>query len=248
MNKRQQILINRLKNTGHFSVVEQAKELRVTEMTIRRDLKLLEEQGIATRVHGGAIPRSPVPHGINMMAKKPRNNQIAIAKQALSLLESGSTVLLNIGTTVLQVAREIAAVKIPLTVITNSIPVAITLFQSECQVLMTGGTLRRQSIDLVGPITEQNLNEYHVDTLITGCDGADSKTGFFTNDVNLTPMEKKSVQIAEKVIIVTESSKFINRSFAKFASIDEVSVVVTDKNLPESDIQNLNKVGVEVFL
>ena len=247
MNNRQQILIDRLNNTGHLSVVNQSKELGVTEMTIRRDLQLLEKDGIATRVHGGAVPRSPVPHGVDIMSQKPRKNQVAIAKKAVKLLNPGSTVLFNVGTTVLQVAREIATLKIPLTVITNSLPVAVALYKSECQVILPGGTLRRQGLDLIGPITEKNLDEYHVDTLISGCDGADSKVGFFTNDVNLTPIEKKSVQIAEKTVIVTESAKFLSRSFAQFATIDDISAVVTDKELPESDIQNLRKAGIELY-
>ncbi len=178
MNSRQQILVDRLNNTGHLSVVEQAKELAVTEMTIRRDLQLFEKDGIATRVHGGAVPRSPIPHGIDIMAKKPREPQIAIAKQAVKLLKPGSTVLFNVGTTVLQVAREIATLKIPLTVITNSLPVAIALYKSECQVILPGGTLRRQGLDLIGPLTLKNIDEYHVDVLITGCDGALPDEGF----------------------------------------------------------------------
>jgi DeoR family transcriptional regulator, aga operon transcriptional repressor len=248
MNNRQQTLIDRLNNTGHLSVVEQANELGVTEMTIRRDLQLFEKGGIATRVHGGAVPRSPIPHGIDIMAQKPRESQVAIAKQAVKLLKPGSTVLFNVGTTVLQVAREIATVKIPLTVITNSIPVAVALYKSECQVILPGGTLRRQGLDLTGPITEKNLDEYHVDVLISGCDGADSKVGFFTNDINLTPIEKKSVKIADRAVIVTESSKFLGRSFEQFATMDDISVLVTDKGLPASDITNIENRGPELFL
>jgi DeoR/GlpR family transcriptional regulator of sugar metabolism len=248
MNQRQQILLDRLKNTGHISVLNQAKELSVTEMTIRRDLSFFEKQGIATRIHGGAIPSVPLPQGIDIMAGKPREAQTAIAKQTLKLLTPGSTVLFNIGTTVLQVAREIATAKIHLTVITTSIPVAVALYQSECQVILPGGTLRRQGLDLTGPITEKNLNEYHVDALISGCDGAVADDGFFTSDINLAEIEKKSVEIAKQVIMVTESNKFGQKSFAKFANISDIAYLVTDKNLSARNQTALSAAGVKIFL
>ena len=248
MNKRQQILLDRLKNTGHISVLDQAKELSVTEMTIRRDLSFFEKKGIATRIHGGAIPNDPLPLGIDIMANKPREAQTSIAKQTVKLLKPGSTVLFNVGTTVLQVAREIAVTKIPLTVITNSIPVAVALYQSECQVILPGGTLRRQGLDLTGPITEKNLNEYHVDALISGCDGAMADEGFFTSDINLAEIEKKSVEIAKQVIIVTESNKFGQKSFAKFANTSDIAYLVTDKKLSKQNQSILSKAGVEIVL
>jgi DeoR family transcriptional regulator of aga operon len=235
MNHRQQTLIDELNTNGHVSVVDLAAKLKVTEMTIRRDLQQLESQQLLTRVHGGALPCSKLPLGADILTSPANDKQIAIAKLTVDTLPNDATVMLNVGTTVLQIAREIARRQLALTVVTNSLPVAVTLYQSECHVLLTGGSLRRQSLDLVGPVTEQNIDEYHVDILIAGCDGAMAGEGFFTNDVNLAAMEQKAVRIASEVIIVTESHKFHKRSLAKFADISEVSTIITDSQLSSAD-------------
>ncbi|MCK5845175.1 MAG: DeoR/GlpR transcriptional regulator, partial [Victivallales bacterium] len=231
MSDRRRTLLDRLKSEGHVSVVEQAEKLGVTEMTIRRDLRTLEAMGVATRVHGGAIPATPLPRGLDVISKIPRSEQIAIARKTLSILSPGSTVMMNVGTTVFQVAREIAAAGIPLTVITNSIPVAVALHRSECQVVITGGLLRREALDLAGPLTEKNLDEHQVDILIAGCDGMNPEKGFYTGDANLAAIERHSAKIARKVAIVAESAKFAERAFAKFADVEDVSILITDDGM-----------------
>jgi DeoR family transcriptional regulator of aga operon len=228
--------------------VEQAEKLGVTEMTIRRDLRFLEDMGVATRVHGGAIPATPLPRGLDVISRIPRPEQIRIAKKTVSILAPGSTVMMNVGSTVFQVAREIAVSNLPLTVITNSLPVAVALHQSECQVILTGGLLRREALDLAGPLTEKNLDEYQVDILIAGCDGMDPEKGFHTSDANLAAIERHSAKIAEKVVIVAESAKFAARAFAKFADLDEVSTLITDDGVPPATAEALSKRGVEVLV
>jgi DeoR family transcriptional regulator of aga operon len=247
MNRRQQSIVNELNKTGHVSVITLAKKLNVTEMTIRRDLKLLEEDQLLTRIHGGAVPCSKLPIGADILSEQPNAEVMAIAQETVKHLKPNTTVMLNVGRTVLQVAREISIQGLPLTVITNSLPVAITLYQSECNVFLTGGALRRQSLDLTGPLTEKNIEEYHVDILITGCDGAVAGESFFTNDINLAALEQKSVSIASEVFIVTESHKFKKRSLAKFADFSDVSTVITDSGLSQSDTDAMLKTNIKLI-
>jgi len=247
MNTRQKKILQKLKRNGHVSIAKEAHAFAVNEMTIRRDLNILESIGEATRIHGGAIPQVSIPGGMDFLATSPRDAQIRIAQETIKHLEPNSTVMLNTGTTVLQVAREIATSEIPLTVITNSLPVAIVLYRSQCQVILTGGTLREKWVDLTGPLTQKNLDAYYVDILIAGCDGALPQEGFFTSDINLAEIEKKSVQISNKVIIVTESSKFGKKSFAKFATIDKVDIIISDKKLPKSTVDELSKQNIQVI-
>jgi len=248
MNNRQNILIEELNTNGYISVVEASEKLNVTEMTIRRDFNFLEEQGLIIRVHGGAAPRSPVPNGIDVMMQKPRPAQRAIAKETVKTLSAGQTVMLNVGTTVLQIAKEIASSRIPLTVVTNSMLCAIALYKSQSQVLLLGGSIRKESLDLLGPITENNLDAYHVDVLISGCDGANSTDGFFSSDINLSALEQKAVKIADKVIIVTESHKFSKKSFSKFATIQDVSLLISDEKLSNIDKTNLQNNNTEILI
>jgi len=242
------MLLDRLKSEGHVSVGEQAAKLRVTEMTIRRDLRAFEELGVATRVHGGAIPATPLPCGLSVISRIPRPEQIRIAQKTVETLAPNSTIMMNVGTTVFQVAREIAAANIPLTVITNSLPVAVALHQSACQVVLTGGLLRREALDLSGPLTEKNLDEYQVDVLIAGCDGMDPERGFHTSDANLAAIERHSAKIAEKVVIVAESAKFAARAFARFADMEDVSTLVTDAGISPPTAAELSRLGLEVLI
>jgi len=247
MNDRQKKILQKLKKSGHVSVASEALVLGVNEMTLRRDLIFLEKAGVVTRVHGGAVPCSPT-SGLDFLTIPPRKEQIAIAKETVKHIEPNSTIMLNTGTTVMQVAKEIADNEIPLTVITNSLAVAIVLYRSKCQVILTGGTLREQWVDLTGPITLKNLNEYYVDLLISGCDGALVSDGFFTSDINLAEIEKKSVEISKRVIIVAESYKFENKSFASFATIDQVDMVISDNGMIESDIAELKQNSTDLVI
>jgi DeoR/GlpR family transcriptional regulator of sugar metabolism len=247
MNARQKKLLEKLRKGMELSIIEEALNFGTSEMTIRRDFQFLQNEGLAQRTHGGAVIRDVAD---NELVNTPNasNAQKRIAKETIKLIEPNATIMLSAGTTTLQVAREIAKSEMRLSVVTNSLPIAAVLFNTDIKVLLTGGELRKSSMDLVGPVTEKNLEEFYIDMLISGCDGADSTEGFFTSDMNLAEMEKKSVQISGKVIIVTESHKFLKRSFVKFALPEEVSTIVTDINLPEKDLAIQKKSNIETIL
>ena len=240
MNIRQKTLLDKLRKTGKLVISEEAKAFDVTEMTIRRDLLLFEDSGLLIRTFGGAVIRDGQENALFPMGSG-NENKIKIAKAALAFVKSGMTIMIGPGTTTLQFARQLALSGISLSVVTNSLPIAAVLFKTNIQVMLLGGTLRSTSIDLVGPVTEKNLDEFYIDVLFNGCDGASSEEGFFTTDMNLASMERKSVQKSGQIIILTESHKFKKRSFVKFASLKEVSAVITDKNLPPEDKLNLEK-------
>ncbi len=246
MNIRQKTLLEKLKKLGTLSIEEEADHFSVSTMTIRRDIQLFEEHGLAIRTHGGAVPRVNDPSQLFIQAKS-TEAQKHIAAKTIELISPGSTIMLSTGTTTLEVARQLATSSLQLSVVTNSLPIAATLYQTQIQVILTGGTLRSNSLDLTGPVTEKNIDEYYIDTLITGCDGAIAQEGFFTKDMNLAEMEKKSVKKSRKVIVTTESHKFNNPSFVKFASTKEVSVLVTDKKISDNDKHILASAGMKVF-
>lgn len=247
MNERQRKLLEKLRLAGAVTIEAEAAFFGTSAMTIRRDLQALEDAGLALRTHGGAALRGDM-HGELVKLEGGTEAQKRIAAAAVGLLPAGATVMLSAGTTTLELARRIALANLRLMVVTNSLPHAAALFRSDNQVLLTGGTLRGKSMDLVGPLAEKNLGEYYIDVLVAGCDGADSTEGFFTSDMNLAAMERKSVEVSGKVLVVTESHKFRKRSFVKYAELDKVAAVVTDKLLPDADRLNLERAGVEVIL
>ena len=139
--------------------------------------------------------------------------------------------MLSTGGTTLAFAKALAQRNLSITVLTNSIPIASALFQTQIKVILTGGELRTTSMDLVGPAAEKYLSDYHIDLLLTGCDGADAQQGFYTSDLNLASYEKLSVKISDKIFILTESTKFGRKALAKFAELNDIDGLVTDNGL-----------------
>ena len=233
---------------GKLVIRTAAIELGVTEMTLRRDLKSLEERKLILLVKGGAIlhparyePESPA-------ASECMDIKFAIAEALFHRIMPANSIFINAGTTSLAFAKVIARRNtMPITVITNSLPVASTLFRSCCKVILLGGELRTNSLDLVGPIAEKNLAEYHVDWLVSGCDAALADYGFYTSDISVSNLEKQTLHIASNTAIITDSSKFGRRALTRFATLDEIDLLVTDDGISPSDAQSLSASGVELI-
>jgi DeoR family transcriptional regulator of aga operon len=248
MNSRQQYLLEKLSKAERLETAEETVILKVSSMTLWRDFKMFEEQGLAVRTHGGVISAVNRQLGFPNISKS-SESQKKIAKTAVSMVHRNSTIMLSTGTTTLEVARQLVySGKTHVTIITNSLPIAAIFYQTDFNLILLGGSLRRNSMDLTGPLAEKNLDKLHVDMLFTGCDGAISGEGFFTSDLSLAELERKSVQRTKTVVIVTESVKFGRKSLAKFASAEDVQRVVTDRNLSDSDRITLEKNNIKVFL
>jgi DeoR family transcriptional regulator of aga operon len=246
MNARQQQLKNRIDTLGHIDINNEAKYFGVSEMTIRRDINFLEKNALAVQVKGGAIPKAKI---CESMVDSPEKS--TIAAKMLELLEQMPEVkilMLSTGGTTLAFAKLLAQKNLPLTVLTNSIPIASALFQTQTKVILTGGELRTTSMDLVGPAAEKYLSDYHVNLLLTGCDGADAEGGFYTSDLNLASYEKLSVEIADKIFILTESIKFERKSLARFAELKEIDALITDNNLKAIDREMLVRNNIKVII
>lgn len=248
MYQRQRKILDMLQR-GKVVIRDAAIELGVTEMTLRRDLKSLEERKLILLVKGGAIlhparyePESP--DSIDHMERK-----FAIANALYDEIFPAESIFISAGTTSLAFAKVIARRNtLPVTVITNSLPVASTLFRSCCKVILLGGELRTNYLDLVGSIAEKNLAEYHVDWLVSGCDAALSDYGFYTSDVSVSNLEKRSLEIASRAAVIADSSKFGRRALTRFATLDEIDLLVTDNELPEADVENLENSNLKLLM
>ena len=246
MHQRQEKILDMLQN-GKVEIRSAALELGVTEMTLRRDLKELEERKLVLRVKGGAIPH-PARYEPETAVTARLDRKFAIANALFLRILPADSIFLSTGSTTLAFAKVIARRNVlPMTVITKSLPVASTLFRSCCKVILLGGELRTNSLDLVGPIAERNLEEYHVNWLISGCDGAFSDYGFYTSDVSLSNLEKKSLRIAEHAVIIADSSKFGRRALTRFASLKDIDLLVTDDEFAPADEIKLAKAGIEII-
>ena len=247
MNQRHKKILDMLQH-GRIAIPETAEKLGVTQMTIRRDLRELEKRKLLIQVKNGAAPYPPG-YDSQRDENEITDEKLAIAEALYQKIFPVKTIFISTGSTALAFARVIARHNVlPMTVITNSLPVASSLFRSCCKVILLGGELRNNSLDLVGDISEKNISEYHVNWLISGCDGASADYGFYTSDKSLSNLEKKSINIAEHVAIITESAKFGKKALTRFAALQDIDLLVTDSALSDAEQEKLTASGMELLL
>jgi len=247
MDTRKSTIIEMLKGHEELSVKDLAERFVVSEMTIRRDFDELERQGYLVRTHGGAVPTGRLRFiQANMMAGGESTAKTSIGKAAAKLVQPGQTIMLDTGTTALEVARHLPQ-DAGITVATTSLCVAQELYDTGITILLLGGFLRKEFPSVYGPLTEKLLNDIQVDAVFMGCDGASSETGFYTNDLHISSLEQAMIRIAHRVIIITESVKLGQRAFSRFATIQQVHTIVTDSNLSSEDRANLEAQGISII-
>ncbi|MGH3412874.1 MAG: DeoR/GlpR family DNA-binding transcription regulator [Marmoricola sp.] len=231
--QRQQRILAELRRTGAVKVAELTELLGVSDMTIRRDLELLSTEGLAEKVHGGAVigGTATFEPGFEAKSQLAEPAKVAIATRAASLIRPGAAVALSAGTTTWSMTRLIAAMP-DLTVITNSPVVADAIARENHQlsVILTGG-VRTPSAALVGPVADRSIAGLHVDQLFLGVHGADRDAGFTTPNLAEAKTNQALIAAAREVIVVTDSSKWGVVGFAEIAPLSAADIVVTDSGL-----------------
>ena len=239
--------MNLLREQPRLQVRELATRFNVSEMTIRRDMIVLEQEGVLVRTYGGGAALSPslLPVGVSQQPVNPR--QAAIGRLAASLVSPGQTIMVDTGTTALEVARHLP-LDPSITVATTSLHIAQEMSATPLNVLLLGGFVHKEFHSLYGPLTEHMLHILHVDTLFIGCNGADSEDGFYAGDLLLFSQVQAMVRIADRIVVVSESDKFGRKAFVRYARLDEIHTLVTDNDLSQQDRQNLQERGVSVLI
>lgn len=247
MNPRHQKILDRLHAQGEVAVQELAEAFGVTPMTIRRDLDFLAEQNRLTRTHGGAMRSSSAVIEFAFLERSRERiaEKQAIARAAAALVEPGMTLVLDTGTTTLEVARAIAGVP-DLTVLTSSLAIASALYGREnLSLILLGGGVRRNSPDLSGPLTEDNLRRFRTHLAILGADALDCD-GLYTSDQAIAAVSRAMIASAEETVLVADSDKIARRAFVHFAEWPDITHLVTDGGVGEDERRWLAKSGVDV--
>ncbi len=229
-------IVSELERRESVRVSELVGLLGVSDMTIRRDLDLLQRAGQLHKVHGGATrkaDRSTDEPGFAAKSTREQVEKEAIGARAASLVEPGSAIAISAGTTTAALARHLGAVP-DLTVVTNSVWVADTLHgdaRSDTTVLLTGG-LRTPSDALVGPLTVSALRSIHADVAFVGVHGMDARTGFTTPNLMEWETNLALVACARRLVVVADSTKWGVVGLSSFAALVDADVLVTDSGLP----------------
>ncbi|HZR57899.1 MAG TPA: transcriptional repressor AgaR [Terriglobales bacterium] len=248
--ERRRAIIEIVNREGRVLVTELSREFRTSQVTIRKDLEVLHEQGHLHRSHGGALPaREGALEDPTLREKEQihRKEKLHIAAAAAQTVKEGQVVVLDSGTTTTAIARALRSFH-NLTIVTNAVNIAAELSGTTLDVILTGGTLRKNSFSLVGPIAEDTLRHLNADLLFLGVDGFDVHYGLSTPNLLESKVNRVMVEVAKRRVAVCDSSKFGRRSLSLIAPTSALHSVITDRGISKSDLSALNKSGIEVTL
>lgn len=234
-SQRRQAIVAELSRTGAVRVADLTTRFDVSDMTIRRDLEILQEQGRLRKVHGGAVATRSSAEEPGFEAKRTVATaaKLAIARRAVQLVESRTAVGISAGTTTWMFADELRSVRGPLSVVTNSTSVADVLADaSEKAVILTGG-LRTPSAALVGAIADRAVAALHVDLLFLGVHGMDLAAGLTTPNLAEAHTNAEFIAHAKRLVVLADSSKWGTVGLATIAPLAAVDILITDDGLPD---------------
>jgi len=250
IEERRQHIVSLIKTQGRALVEDLSRNFEISKITIRKDLDYLQSKGLILRTHGGALlPQTGALANPTIQEKQRlyHDEKVKIANAAAAMVSEGQCVILDSGTTTTEIARALQRFR-NLTVITNAVNIAAELTRTDFEIILTGGTLRKNSFSLVGPLAEDVLKEMHADILFLGVDGFDFKIGLTTPNVLEARVNRAMVKAAQKVVVVCDSSKFNRRSLSMIVSPAALHHVITDTNLSPENAKALHDAGIGLTL
>ncbi|HTG70364.1 MAG TPA: DeoR/GlpR family DNA-binding transcription regulator [Candidatus Udaeobacter sp.] len=248
--ERKQRILELLKVNQRVDVQGLNQILHVSESTIRRDLKELEESNLLKRTHGGAIPLHNVNYEPSFLEKEVSSGEQkkAIAKKAAALIREGEVILLDSGTTMVCLAKELRRFN-KLTVVTNAVPVAQELLAHDgIELILLGGTMRKDILSLVGPFAEQMLSMLHVDKAFIATNGIHPTEGLSTPNITEASIKRRMIDSSKKVILLADSSKISEIKHVKFAGLSDIDTFITDDGAQEDMLSEFASRGLELHI
>lgn len=249
--RRRETLADLLSRRQSVSTSELARRFDVSEMTIRRDLKVLEQQGLAVPCYGGAMPAQRITfefafderHRCRLTEKR------RIGQAAAERVQPGQTVFLDTGTTTLEVARALATRQVDCEIITSSLVIASELWgQPTVTLQLLGGRVRLGSPDLTGPYSESMLDRFTADLALLGSEGLDPARGVFAADTETARIAERMARHACRTLVVTDSSKLGRAGPVRYLTIDQVDEAITDTSAPPAVLKKLRAADITVHI
>ena len=249
--ERHRIILEQLHSDGLVTVAQLSQSLGVSEVTIRRDLRELDEQGKLQRARGGALSRVQIPPPeppVVQRMEQAREIKDCIGRQAASLIADGDAVFIGSGSTAVYVARHLTNRR-NLTVVTNALTVASELAAADgVTVVMTGGMMRGSELSLVGHIAELALDEVRVDKVVMGMRAISLEAGLTNDFLPEVMTDRAIIKMARELIIVADHTKFGKVAAAYVAPVSRITTLITDPGIPADTLAALEELGIRVIM
>ena len=245
--RRHERILEVLRADGLAEVGRLARELGVSGATVRRDLTLLEREGLLQRVHGGAAtPLGTAEPPFEVVAVDHQDAKVRVGVAAADLVRDGDVVLVDIGTTTSHLARALGGREV--TVITSSLAVYEELADDgSVELILLGGTVRRNYRSLVGFLTEHALRQLHADLLFLGTSGVQRDGSVLDTTAVEVPVKRAMLAAAERTVLLADAGKFPGRGIARVCGASDLAALVTEPGADPGTLLALADAGVEVI-
>ncbi len=251
--ERHKYILDKLEQYGFIRITEVADELKVTKVTIRKDVKILESRGLLYNVHGSARLANPHIADRDLMTKSSLNREAKhrIAERAAQLVEENDSIMMSAGSTTFALAEEIRATKgaITLNVVTPFLKVSSLLNEMEnVKVEQLGGRVYKKSFSTLGENASHALANMVCSKFFLGVDGIDPDLGITTSTIEEAQLSQKMMAASSKTVVLADSSKFGQHGFGRIANLENIDVIITDSDISSQMRKFVEDAGVELLI
>ena len=221
--------------------------LKVSKVTIRKDLDKLETKGLLRREHGYAVLNSG--DDLNVRLSFHYDTKRRIAQEAAKIVQDNETIMIESGSTCALLAEEICRTKKNVKIITNSYFIADYIKKTDsCKIILLGGEFQKDSQVTVGPLLKEMIRFFHVEHAFVGTDGYDENLGFTGKDLMRSEVVQYMSEASDQMIVLTDSSKFTRKGIVKRFGFKQIAQVVTDKAIPKEAVERLKAADIKLTL
>ncbi len=250
LEERLEKILKIINEKDRLTVKEASILLGVSNDTVRRDIIKLVNKNLVMRTHGGIVSKSNIlfDPALEERVIEHKEDKEKIAMQASSMINDSEVIILNAGTTTERIVKYLSNVK-NITVLTNALNIAInTIRYNDIKTIIIGGNVRKRNLSIIGPDSINMIKNYHAKKLFIGISAISIERGLMTPNRMEAEINSELLKIAEKVIVVTDSSKIGSMSLYSFGKIDDIDVIITDKNADEGFLAELKNRNKEVII
>lgn len=250
--ERHKYILDHLQKYGFVKITDIANELKVTKVTIRKDIKILEGSGLLYKVHGSARLINPhvVDTDVQIKSTINREAKIRIAERAVQLIDDNDSIVIASGSTVFAFVEQIK--KRPLNhlnIVTTFLKVGELLNEFEnIHVVQLGGSIHKQSLSVIGESAERALADCSCTKVFFGIDGIDLDHGVTTSTIEEARLTRAMMKAASKSVVLADSSKFGQMGFGRICALEDIDVIITDDNIPEHMKAAIEEAGVDLII